>query len=119
MLKLYGVSDDLVELYGAIEDEFANQDVFVIGQCEATQGVSVHGVMVRMVYAPAWAGTAVWVAEVSPIEEDAPIPWTVTVTLGDRGYSAEVTIDCPPETPVTVLRDGQPVWRNGEWLDTE
>lgn len=116
MLRMYGSSDDLVCVEGVYEDEFQAGDVIVVGQSEPAQGSDSQGLLVRFAYAPRWVKTAVWVAELSPMDEGSPIPWRIEMTQSENGYSAQVQVHCPAETPVTVRRDGKVIWRNGEWL---
>lgn len=103
MLKIYGASDDLVEIEGPGGDEIDcyNSGVEItVGYPEAAPGRDAQGVKVIMRYAPKWTDAAVWTAEVFPIDEDVDIPWPVSVSLAERGYSAQVLIDCPEDTPV-------------------
>lgn len=117
MLTIYGSSDDLVCIEGVYDDEFQEGDVIAVGQREPAQGSNTQGLLVRLSYAPNWVGTAVWVAELSPMDEGSPIPWRVEMTQSARGYSAQVLVHCDAETPVTVHRGGKVIWRNGAWLD--
>lgn len=104
MLKIYGASDDLVEIEGHVEDEidcYNTSVVVTVGWKEAAPGRDAQGLHVKMTFAPKWTETGVWTAELSPLDEDVEIPWPVYVKLGGRGYSAEVLIDCPDDVPVT------------------
>jgi hypothetical protein len=117
MLRIYGASDDLVEIEGDHNDEFEEGDVIIIGQREASAGVSAYGVQVRMTYGLAkWNTGATWAADIAPMDDGAEMPWPVTVGLAERGYSALVEVACPKGTPVLVLRKGKHVWRDGKWL---
>lgn len=103
MLKIYGASDDLVEIEGSIEDEINCYDAsveFTVGYPEPAPGRNIQGVKIIMRYAPKWANAGVWTAEIFPIDEDIDIPWPVSITLSERGYSAQVLVDCPIDTPV-------------------
>lgn len=103
MLKIYGASDDLVELEGCVEDEIGCYDKWVeitVGYTEAEPGRDTQGVKVIMRYAPKWADAGVWTAEVFPLDEGVEIPWPVKIELSERKYSAQVVIDCPDGTPV-------------------
>ena len=101
MIKIYGGSDDLVEIEGCTSgDEVGcyEQDVtIVVGAPEATGGANASGLRVTMHYGTGDAG--VWEARVSPLDEDVPCPWAVKLTV--EGYSAVVEIDAPADTPVT------------------
>ena len=101
MIRIYGASDDLVEIEGHPKgDEVGcyNQRVVVVIGDEATGGVAV-----RMSYGtkefPRSVGFACWSAEVVQLSEECPIPWPVTITTQD--YSACVNIDAPGTVPLT------------------
>lgn len=119
MLKIYGSSDDLVCVEGLYDDEFREGDVLVVGDREAALGCNAQGMLVRLSYAPDWVGTAIWTAELAPMDDGAPIPWRVEMTQSERGYSAQVLVHCPTGTPVSVQRGGKVIWRNGEWLSEQ
>lgn len=109
MLKIYGASDDLVELEGFIRDEVDCYDKPV----QIKVGTDDSGLIITMRYGVLGA---VWSAELSQLDEDVPIPWPVTVvTQGRReddvGYSVAVCIDCPDDTPVAV-RVANEQWRS-------
>jgi len=107
VLKIYGASDDLVEIEGHFSEEVDcyDQNVLItVGWTEASAGKDSQGVHVLMRYAPKWVNAGVWTAEVSPIDEDVEIPWPVTVKLSERGYSAEVSILCPDDVPVSFKK---------------
>lgn len=106
-LRIYGASDDLVEIEGHFAEEVDCYDrsvLITVGWPEANAGRDSQGVYVLMRYAPKWVKTGVWTAEISPLDEDVEIPWPVTVSLGGRGYTAEVVIDCPDNVPVTFKK---------------
>lgn len=102
MVKIYGASDDLVEIEGHPGgDEIGcyDQDVIVMLGTMETGGIAV-----RMSYAPRFAAfgmgvaTACWSAEIAQLDEDRPIPWPVRVET--VRYSVAVLIDAPLETPI-------------------
>ena len=103
MLKIYGASDDLVEIEGPGGDEVDCYDssvLITIGWPEAQAGKDAKGLVVRMRYgSPGFGGT--WSAEVGQIDEDFPIPWPVRIEVAERPYSALVIVDCPDDTPVS------------------
>lgn len=125
-MKIYGGSDDLVEIEGCRVLERSIEDaanvghgvtvaiggaeivccelrvVIEIGAREAGAGQNGAGIRVVMTYASETHDAAVWSADVSPLDEDVPCPWTVT--LGTEGYSVVVTIECPAGTPVMWRR---------------
>jgi len=100
MLRIYGASDDLVEIEGIVSDE--------LGAYERARTITVGdtsgGVVVRVEYAVA-NRAGVWSVAFEPIDEDVPIPWPISVKLNairdGRGYSTEASIDCPAGTPVS------------------
>jgi hypothetical protein len=110
MIKIYGASDDLVEIEGHPDGDEVNcynHDVLVyIG--DPTTG----GLAIRMTYAPNVGevdgesiGFGCWAAEVCQLAEDCPIPWPVTLTVqrrnsGEVGYSVCVNIDAPTGVPL-------------------
>ena len=102
MIKIYGSSDDLVEIEGSTHEDEINAEwvELIIGNREADAGVDAHGLRVVMRYAPSNVDAAVWVAQVGPVDEDAACPWPVVVKV--EGYTAVVEIDCPADTPIAV-----------------
>jgi hypothetical protein len=98
MLKIYGASDDLVELerltsFGqwSSVDEVGGYEEIV----QVTIGRDDGGLIVEMHYGE----LGVWSAKVSQIGEDVPIPWNVSIeTQDDVGYSVAVLVDCPDDT---------------------
>lgn len=111
MIRIYGASDDLVEIEGHNEgDEIGcyKQAVYVI-----LGGADTGGIAVRMSYAPHFSkkigqevGFACWSAEVVQLAESCPIPWPVSIvhtTSHGIGYSVEVRIDAPADVPMRVV----------------
>lgn len=102
MMRIYGVSDDLVEIEGVDGgDEYGAFDRVTrieIGDRES------GGLIVEMEYREngCWAATAI------PLADDVAIPWPVRVVLGGRGYSAQIEIDCQRDTPHRVTRYQRP-----------
>lgn len=105
MLKIYGASDDLVEIEGHAREEIDCYDrkvVITIGWANEESPQSARGVYVIMRYSPRYLRNGCWTAEISPIDEDADIPWPITVELEpNRRYSSLVTIDCPKNIPIS------------------
>jgi hypothetical protein len=94
-LRIYGASDDLIEIEGDVREEIGSYDK----DCTIQIGDKTGGLLVTMSYGK--RGTACWSAEISLIDEGIPIPWPVTVCLGEScEYSAQVDIYCPADTPV-------------------
>lgn len=106
-LKIYGASDDLVEIEGHFTEEVDCYDknvLITVGWPEASAGEESRGLQILMKYAPKWTDSGVWSAELAPLDEDVKIPWPVSVKLGERGYTVEVIIDCPDDVPVTFKK---------------
>jgi hypothetical protein len=117
MLRISGASDDLVEIEGDHRDEISSTKpvLFVIGNDKPTQGENSAGVHLRMEYGEMPGAT--WAATISPIDEDVPIPWSVSVA--SERYTAVVAIDCPKGTPIRAFIDDRLVWANGESVESE
>lgn len=112
MIRIYGASDDLVEIEGhdeADEIDCYDQVVYVI-----LGDTNTGGIAVRMSYAPHFlsrdigqeVGFACWSAEVVQLAGFCPIPWPVSIVHTTRhgiGYSVEVRIDAPPDVPMRVV----------------
>lgn len=96
MIRIHGASDDLVEIEGSVREELDAYDRPRI----ITVGDKIGGGIRAVVeYAPGPA--AVWRIAVEPIDEWVPIPWPVRIQLSPYGYSPELIIECPSDTPVT------------------
>lgn len=96
MIRIYGASDDLVEIEGHPDgDEVGCYDEDVLIQIGDEE---TGGVVIRMSYAPRFnaftAAFACWSAEIAQIDEDKPIPWPISIST--NRYSVEVRIDAPP-----------------------
>ena len=103
MIRIYGASDDLVEVEGDhLEDEFSGGSTVTIkhvrnekcGSCDVESDHVLGGLHVRMTYADLGEG-GVWTASVAPIDEDVPIPWPVRILA--NGYTAIVEIQTDPK----------------------
>ena len=100
MIKIYGASDDLVEIEGSIHgDEIDCYDksvLITIGEPEASPGRDAHGLQIRMRH----GSLGSWSAEVGQIDDDYAIPWPVFLRVADHGYSVMVCVDAPADTPL-------------------
>lgn len=97
-LKIYGASDDLVEVEGALRDEFnADSNSRWVGEVIAPNG---DGLLVTAAYLHA----GVWALGVGPTDEGAFLPaWDIRVTnCDDNDYSAMLVITVPD---ATVIRE--------------
>jgi len=127
MLKIYGSSDDLVELEGVCNMmrtcPKCGRDIDEPSECIVGDGtdeidtgsrpcaiivgdVENGGVVVKMRYEES-VTSGCWSAEIAQLGENVPIPWPVQVitmlsSRADGGvpYSVKVTIDAPHKTPV-------------------
>jgi hypothetical protein len=100
VLKIYGQSDDLVELEGIFHDEIGCYDETVTLQV----GTEKAGVVVEMFY----ENDGCWSAKIKRIDDGVPIPWAISVVPmsridGREGYSVAVEIACPEGTPIRRL----------------
>ncbi len=121
MIRIYGASDDLVEIEGITGGNSGdhhlelNADNAAIILGDRMTG----GVLIGIRYSdPTLApdreeGTGCWAVQISPLDEGVPIPWPITVrhrvapNYGDEEdsihYSAVAEIDAPADTPKVVL----------------
>lgn len=98
-LKFYGCSDDLFEIEGTKRGE---PDEIGEGAVEVVYGDA--GVRVWAIYAH--GETATWMIGIEPLDEDIPIPdWPIRMSLGGRGYSAEIAMDVPDGATVRQVGD--------------
>jgi hypothetical protein len=93
-LRIYGASDDLVEIEGDVQEEIGCYDTQVTLEIGGLDG----GIRVIADYGVDKA--AVWRLALEPVDEDVPVPWPVRTELGGRGYSLVIIVDCPPGTPI-------------------
>ncbi len=102
-LKIYGASDDLVEIEGDVHEE--------IGCYETSVELEIGGPDggIRVIGEYGLGKEAVWRFALEPVAEDVPVPWPVRADLGGRGCSLAISIDCPKGTPVYhVTKDAPP-----------
>ena len=101
MIRIYGASDDLVEIEGDVSDEVSQLRWILIGD-------ETRGVRVRMKYAATKTSDGVWEGRVEQVKEGVPM-FPITIDEAEpgghpdpRSYSVRINIDCPPGTPVHV-----------------
>lgn len=97
-VTIYGASDDLVEVTGAIDDEFG------VGLNGVWEGVLAdpHGEGLRVSIVYTSAGT--WSAGVAPLDEDVPLPqWPVGLEVAETRYSTALSITVPEGTTLTEV----------------
>ena len=92
-LRIYGASDDLVEIEGAVDAEINT------GEPCAIQIGDRSGLCTLVVMAYGDMGEAVWTAKVAPLDEDIPMH-EVRLGLHSSGYSVLVEIDVPQGTRI-------------------
>lgn len=86
-IKIYGASDDLVEIEGPGGDELGAYGK----RREITITTGGLGVVVGMEYAPKGTSAGVWRADIRQIDEDIDMP-PISITMGGRGYTPLVTV---------------------------
>jgi len=96
MIKLYGCSDDLVEIEGDIVEEYGCPENGLLITLKHGDPDVTAGVQLRFFYdyKPLKIEQACWTIAITPIDEDAPIPWPIKVELNKYGYSPLIIIDC-------------------------
>jgi len=99
-VRIYGVSDDLVEIEGDIEgaDEYpVNSDITTVFTMVAPDGGTA---LIYVDYRP----NGVWSVAISRYEEDYKIPeWNARTVSEDKDcrYSATLILDVPEGTVIT------------------
>lgn len=95
MIRIYGHSDDCIEIEGDVDEELG---AYSRPRC-ITVGGEDGGVEVWVEYAPERTKGAVWHFTIGLIDEDVPCPWPIRIEP-KHGYSQQAVIDCPAGTPV-------------------
>lgn len=97
--RFYGHSDDNLEIAGAIREEIPCSD----GVASVVLRSSEGALRVSGFYAPNDEADT-WCIGISPVDENVDIPaWGTTYSLHKKGYSAELTIECPDDTVLEGL----------------
>lgn len=96
MIRIYGGSDDLVEIEGDYNEEL---NVEMNKWMPITIGDEKGGLLVHVGYG-LLSRNGVWEICVEQIDEDVPIPWLVTIGVAPQGYSTLLTVNCPRGTPI-------------------
>lgn len=136
MIRIYGGSDDLVEIEGldlveeSDDDDDRDDDGPVAGLTRAaarpdeipcydsTVEIAIGGEKGGVVVTMDYGEPGVWSAQIRQIAEDVPVPWPVRIGPpgGARhktwGYSVCVEIDAPDNIPVKVA-----IEKRGELVD--
>lgn len=98
-LTFYGSSDDLIEIEGAVREEFCvygDAEVIVFGPSGSLRVLASYG----------GGGDGTWAFGVGQIEEGHPIPWPVRIETSERNaYSVALVIDCPDYVQVKLIED--------------
>ncbi len=92
MYKIYGASDDLIEIEGKHGDEI---DTYKGPRWITFGNEVIGGIRVFAGHTGEWG----WLLSVQPLDDDIPCPWPVSVVVADNGYSMAICIDCPDDTP--------------------
>ena len=72
MLKIYGASDDLVEIEGHVVDEIDCYDsnvILTVGWLDEKTPQASRGLYVIMRYSPSHLGNGCWSAELAPLKK--------------------------------------------------
>lgn len=92
MLKIYGASDDLVEMEGCVNEE--------IGSYDAATTITIGGALV-VTAQYGKDGGSVWAFTLRQVDEDVPLPWPVRVEF-QHPYSLAAALDFAIETGAVV-----------------
>ncbi len=108
MIRIYGYSDDNVEIEGDVRGEIGCYDTPVTLRI----GTDVAGLYVIAQYDVHGVGWLLGVATVHGDpdhgEDDGEIPWPVRVER--EKYSTAIVIECPPGTPCVYRKDKGDAW---------
>jgi len=122
MLKVYGASDDLIEIEGADLDGFPDEPVLTgttgkgkgseeLGTCAEDDVMGVvevgtketGGCRIRAMYTVGLPfNPGVWALSVEQLEEETPLMWPVRV-VEQHQYSVAVEVDVPDGVPVRAF----------------
>lgn len=100
-IRIYGASDDLVEVEGATREEFsAYGDDRWLGVLASPSGE-------QLLLTAEYTGRGTWAIGVAPVDEDIPMPsWPISVGQAmENRYSAMLTITVPDGVTLTDTRD--------------
>ena len=104
-LKIFGCSDDLVELRGVVDNEIGCFDEDV----KLRIGTERKGLYVTMKFGR--NNTPTWSMEIEQIDENIPIPWDCLLGQYKSHYgnthSPLIHIDGPARTTVMRMEDGR------------
>lgn len=89
-LTIYGASDDLIELEGAIDDEYS------IGSADDWEAIITADDKEIRVFA-AYLSCGVWAVSAAPVEDGVPMPdWNIRLeNAPDNDYSSALVMDLP------------------------
>lgn len=98
-LRIYGHSDDNVEIEGWLREEIGCYDEPV--RIEIGSPMS-GGIAVVAEYAAGHRGGATWSIAFAPLDEEVPCPWDVEFDPegNGKGYSFGLIVHCPKGTPI-------------------
>jgi hypothetical protein len=102
MLKIYGHSDDTLELNGDRDDTigcYSSSVMLTVGEIEAKAGEDAVALRVHARHAHGLFG-GTWSFEVGMVDEDILLPdWEIRLE-NQHGYSPALIIECPIGTKV-------------------
>lgn len=111
-IRFYGCSDDLVELDGALREEWGSYEKATAFKVTAPDG---SGVRVSVEYcAPVCGDGATWAISLAPLDEDVPMVPARVILEPERQYSAAAVLDVPAGTVVWCERGPN---GGGEWSE--
>lgn len=98
-LRIYGASDDLIEVEGHISEEYSKPKGKWTGKLTDDTGAG-------MFVTADCLKTGTWAIGVAPLDDDAPIPdWEARLTLSEEcSYSAQLTLEVPASTILVEVR---------------
>jgi hypothetical protein len=103
MIKIFGHSDDCVE----IEGDFTGENEFYVNSCDKVwlnvyDPLTKVSVNVTVSYACEYK-TGVWSIAVEPTDEDKAMP-KMSIEMAKNGYSSMLVIECSDKVIVTELQ---------------
>jgi hypothetical protein len=103
MIRIYGCSDDLVEID---TDDDSSDEIETHRHVSILVGTKEGGCIVTAKYGgmerlaiDGFGGGGTWRLSVDMINEGIPIPWGISIAVAECQYSPTVMIDCPSGTP--------------------
>lgn len=100
MIQIYGHSDDLIEIEGAVSDEYSAYEKIAILR------IDDHYNKTSVIIIGEYGKRAgVWTFSVEPVEEDIQLP-PIRIATHENGYSPLLTVECSVNVTAQWLKDG-------------